>query len=733
MFKLMKRIKKSVLFVSLFVLVLNLLGCSVKKKEIDDINGESSIGEISDIYMRQALINEEKEQPINITRSDDGGIFVVTGDELSSENVWYVDENDNWEKKYDLKALLETEDDINCSVCVTQNGDVFAQKGKEFFIIDKEGKKRNIELVLPELKKNEHHEENEITENYVQFAKNIDNYIYAVDANYNIFEINKTDYTSKMVFENTEFDYIDDFYIYDRTIILWYDEIICYEGIDTHDNEEQMYNRFKTYFENAKKNGKPIGMDVDAGRLWSVSDDMIYTINLENNSIAQSKVMGTKQNEFIREQVTINSVIYAIIYDISSMEYKLFKYLPTDESATVTDAEKRQMKIWTLETSQGFDEAVRCFTDKYPNVSVAVEIGLGEYGSGITVTDAIKNLNTELLSGDGPDIIYFDGVNTQKYIESEQLYDMTALVDELKNTGDYFNNILDAFNEDGKIYVVPSGASFLAKIGNNQNLEASRDINRFVEYIENNENEHNVISENQINHYIINEYYKNIKEELSEGSLDRDKLMNFYSSAKKLYELQGNDDLNLSLFAMIDPSIYASTYDGKFDFALVNITSVMSGMYLCKDMVEQINGKMEIPAEGYEKKYVPRGCVAISANSSNIDMAKEYIKIALGEECQGMIGGTVGLQVNQRAYKNYAENNYKMMSNGKNDEENEKLFYSQVTDIENVLKTLENPFCIDELFDQIIIDSLCDYIEGKIELDAAVDGTLDKIKIYLEE
>ena len=103
MFKLMKRIKKSVLFVSLFVLVLNLLGCSVKKKEIDDINGESSIGEISDIYMRQALINEEKEQPINITRSDDGGIFVVTGDELSSENVWYVDENDNWEKKYDLK------------------------------------------------------------------------------------------------------------------------------------------------------------------------------------------------------------------------------------------------------------------------------------------------------------------------------------------------------------------------------------------------------------------------------------------------------------------------------------------------------------------------------------------------------------------------------------------------------------------------------------------------------
>ena len=139
MFKLMKRIKKSVLFVSLFVLVLNLLGCSVKKKEIDDINGESSIGEISDIYMRQALINEEKEQPINITRSDDGGIFVVTGDELSSENVWYVDENDNWEKKYDLKALLETEDDINCSVCVTQNGDVFAQKGKEFFIIDKEG------------------------------------------------------------------------------------------------------------------------------------------------------------------------------------------------------------------------------------------------------------------------------------------------------------------------------------------------------------------------------------------------------------------------------------------------------------------------------------------------------------------------------------------------------------------------------------------------------------------
>lgn len=69
---------------------------------------------------------------------------------------------------------------------------------------------------------------------------------------------------------------------------------------------------------------------------------------------------------------------------------------------------------------------------------------------------AVEALYSQMLSGSGPDIIY--GVaNYKKFDKSRLLTDLNPYMDSLNgvNRTDYFENILSAFETDGKLYQIP--------------------------------------------------------------------------------------------------------------------------------------------------------------------------------------------------------------------------------------------------------------------------------------
>ena len=58
-----------------------------------------------------------------------------------------------------------------------------------------------------------------------------------------------------------------------------------------------------------------------------------------------------------------------------------------------------------------------------------LEIGLsGE--DGMTEADAIRTLNTEILAGNGPDLICLDGFNLESYLEKGVLADVSHILDQ---------------------------------------------------------------------------------------------------------------------------------------------------------------------------------------------------------------------------------------------------------------------------------------------------------------
>lgn len=742
--------KKIIILLAILVTISNIAGCSVKKKD-----KLSEVESSNHYYTRSEIKVPVEDKPLYISKSQSDGIYVVTGDDYKSKDIWYVDKGDNWEKKCDISEILNIDSGAYCDAFVSPDGGFFVEYiddsnkkeervGQEvikYAFIDAQGKKNAISLELPVLDQSHSHEhgdsENKKDDyNYIIFAKFIDGYIYVIDVNYNIYEINLSDFNVRQIFENKEFDYIDDYYVYDRTLIMWVNEMVCFEGIDSHDNEDKISERFFSFFDKAKQNMKPLHMDVDDGILWVISGDKIGTYNLESNVIAEYKAVGNSQDEYVLGQSTSNGVLYTLsgTYDNSTM--RIYKYSESSDEFS-DDVYGDKIKIWTLNSTAYFEEAVRYFTDKYPNIEVEVVEGMYNSDSSITEADAIKNLNTELMSGDGPDIMYLDGVNIDKYIDADMLYDMTDLANELKDTGDYFNNLLEALNRDGKIYVMPSSVSLVGKVGTKEDIDASENILGFADYIDQQDRAHSIIHADLVPTYVLYAYYRDIQGKLLNGEIEKKQLTEFFYAAKKIYDVAGDTNILLDPVIMQFGANYAGGYDGTYDFVIGNRYDIALSSISCNEMAEQIGGVVELPANDYKENFVPRGCVAISNKSNNTDMAKEFIRIALSEECQGGIYGALGFRLNRNAQINFEKNMLSMNvaeAGTSTDAEGEcEALDKKLGELFGTLEMVREPICVDMILDKMVFDEMNEYILGSIELDQAVEETIEKLELYLAE
>ena len=67
------------------------------------------------------------------------------------------------------------------------------------------------------------------------------------------------------------------------------------------------------------------------------------------------------------------------------------------------------------------------FQKQNPDIYVNYQIGLsGE--DGVTASDALRMLNTEILAGDGPDVLMLDGISVDTYTEKGLLMDLTTVL-----------------------------------------------------------------------------------------------------------------------------------------------------------------------------------------------------------------------------------------------------------------------------------------------------------------
>jgi len=108
--------------------------------------------------------------------------------------------------------------------------------------------------------------------------------------------------------------------------------------------------------------------------------------------------------------------------------------------------------FWTPELGS-YTDALSIFREKYPNCTIDIE----DFAS---TTELSNNLTTELLAGEGPDVILFRHYmfkSINKVVKSGVFYDINKLIEKDKefNLNDYNAKVMEAGVFDGKRYVIP--------------------------------------------------------------------------------------------------------------------------------------------------------------------------------------------------------------------------------------------------------------------------------------
>lgn len=394
---------------------------------------------------------------------------------------------------------------------------------------------------------------------------------------------------------------------------------------------------------------------------------------------------------------------------------------------------ENELSIYMLNDSQNVRKAIACYAAVEPDVEINIEVGVPDYDT--TVSDAMKKLNTRLLSGNGPDIIVMDDIKAESYIESGQLLELTNIVDTTENLA---SGVAENAKYDGKVYTLPLSVTLIANISQ---TGASIDFSSLGKFNESIKAGNAVVG--SFDRQAALWYRTRIEPKLlHENEITEKELKTFYQD---LYDHMGmifgdDEESRFASFQQINLKALAGlsvpyVFFGKIGAAKEYIDTLSYLQMLCS-MKEEKGLDFNFCQWQGETMYIPMNSMAISAKSRNREEAAALIKYLISEEGQQQITeSTDCIPVNNKVLRSAMENA------GKSEHvigEAGSYVINPFTkgDIDQIFNLLnENSYSVttDGILMEIIMQGAQDYLNGDVSLDAATAQTLKKVGIYFAE
>lgn len=184
---------------------------------------------------------------------------------------------------------------------------------------------------------------------------------------------------------------------------------------------------------------------------------------------------------------TVNGIVpmgdgefLALYSQTDSGAYSLEHYVYDEDVPSVPE---HILTVFGLTKSDTVQQAITQFQKENPDVQVKFSF-LGKAGNEVTTED-IRTLNTELLSGNGADVLLLDGLPADSYIEKGMLEDLTDLYGEIADLADYLETVMEnTVQSDGKIYGLPVKFSVPLMFGNQDTEQALESLDSLDAYLE---------------------------------------------------------------------------------------------------------------------------------------------------------------------------------------------------------------------------------------------------------
>lgn len=515
-------------------------------------------------------------------------------------------------------------------------------------------------------------------------------------------------------------------------------------------------NVYVIYDENRKEQGRfslqmkgPGWMCSDEEHWYFISEEGITRLTVGNDTqelIMDGSLgaMGSTVNTAAGAVRGNEDDFYILYYQEKAGTNSLKHYVYDPEAVS---APEKTLQVFGLEDSDTIREAAIGYQKQHPDVRV--EFTTSGKRAGEVTSDDIRTLNTELLSGNGADVLLLDGLPADAYIEKGILADLSETAEKLMKEDTYLEPLMkNTVQKDGKIYGLPIKFSVPLIFGNEDTKKALESLESLKAFLENNP-EASVFGLAD-KEYIRDFLFQMYQEELfgEDGRVDQEKLTDLLELAGKiavnakaaLFE-ESMEDINESGYKR-NPFIGLGT-EGLITHPEGAATTCISSI---SDMMVPytVMRSKSLTPETIRGFYLPEGVAAINKNTDQAEIALEFVKYLFSREVQSAQLDD-GFPVLERALQDkksevdseYAESYYIMSSWDFEGETIElEAVFPTMEEVEELLRlcgTLSVPAEQERIIWNIYQKEADQYLAGAADAQTAAENIARKVDTYLAE
>ncbi len=462
------------------------------------------------------------------------------------------------------------------------------------------------------------------------------------------------------------------------------------------------------------------------GTLWeTVVDGLLNSMSMPTLAFNSLFVREGEQEE------------YYAVYGDTAGGYQLIHYVFDRNVASVPS---KEITVYSLKENDTIRQAISLFQAENTDIKVNYVVAMEEEDG--NVTDYIRALNTELLAGNGADVLILDGLPVDSYIEKGVLSDIKDLVSPLEASGELLNNITGCYEKDGKVYDMPVRFSFPVIAGKPDAIQAADSLSNIVNYIKQTDNRP----------YLRSTSYKRLLEDylalysadlFQNGQLNEENFTAFLKSVKTIAEnIKATEK---DEYVMNTNKAYEEMFTGGSLFkgdavsirkdcetAMLQIKNIFDTMLLFEILKDK-----ELEQRSVNQMFIPGGLVGLNSKSRESDIARQFISFLFGTRVQD-INVFDGFPVNSKSLKEWAGKEESNISIGVTDENGDMLSaeWPAKADRNTVLSMAEavnKPIDTNYILNNLILEEAEPFLKGEMDESQAVAAVKAKVNTYLAE
>lgn len=442
-----------------------------------------------------------------------------------------------------------------------------------------------------------------------------------------------------------------------------------------------------------------------------------------------------------------NDDFYVLYTQMKSMSGSLAHYVYDAEASTVPE---HTLRVFGVAENDTVREAVVGFQKQHPDVKVEFQT----VGSENVTMDDVRTLNTELLSGNGADVLLLDGLPVEAYMEKGILEDLTGIAGELTEQDAYLETILkNTVQKDGSIYGMPVKFSIPVIYGSTEVQEALGSLGSLSAYLEGHPEASvfGLADKEYIRDFLFQLYQEEILGE--DGKIDQEKMALLLETETKIaantksqmFEEYTSMEVGTGMLRMFQQGMFSHPVSAAvLNYPESVITEKISGVpnMIIPYAIMRQAGLMPNTLQGF---YISQGIAGINKNAKQPELAEEFVKYLFSEEVQSTQLDD-GLPVMKSALENLQNETSSRLANTMsagaswNFEGEEGLEveagYPTVEEVQTLVGmcgTLEKPAMQNSIIWSIYQEEAGQYLIGSVDAQTAAKNIAQKVDTYLAE